>query len=132
MNVELPQTVSECLIMANAKLKVGLIGTGDFGPYFAPYVNEVAELVAVCDPNPAGLANFSKQTGLKCGDVATVRAMAAPQIDSGYDFPDTLHVSLGFKSGAVASLTVSLSSPPLKFRDEGGSIMALPLYPELG
>jgi len=245
--------------MANAKLKVGLIGTGDFGPHFAPYVNEVSELVAVCDPNPAGLANFSKQTGLKlpefdhheklldsadldavviaspnfthkeiaiaaakrgkhifcekamatttsdcwamvracekanvrlvvghkrrlrppwarmvelreklgpalaitacayhdaraydntskwwcqreksggtlpligvhiidwmramCGDVATVRALAAPQIDTGYDFPDTLHVSLEFKSGAVASLTVSLSSPPLKFREAGG------------
>ena len=245
--------------MANAKLKVGLIGTGDFAPYFAPYVNEVAELVAVCDPNSAGLANFAKQTGLTpsefdhheklldaadidalviaspnfthkeiaiaaakrgkhifcekamatttsdcwamvracekanvrlvvghkrrlrppwarmvelreklgpalaitacayhdaraydntskwwcqreksggtlpvigvhiidwmramCGDVATVRALAAPQIDTGYDFPDTLHVSLEFKSGAVASLTVSLSSPPLKFREAGG------------
>jgi len=245
--------------MADTKLKVGMIGTGDFGPYFAQYVNEVAELVAVCDPNPAGLANFAKQTSLNlpefdhheklldstnidavviaspnfthreivvvaaqrgkhvfcekamansvpdcwemvracekanvrlmvghkrrlrppwarmielkeklgevlaitscayhdaraydntskwwcqkeksggtlpligvhildwmramCGDVATVRALAAPQIDTGYEFPDTLHVSLGFQSGAIASLTVSLSSPPLKFREAGG------------
>jgi len=45
-----------------------------------------------------------------CGEVATVRAL----------FPDTLHVSLQFLSGAIASLTVSLSSPPLKFREAGG------------
>jgi len=245
--------------MTERKLRVGLIGTGSFGPCFAPYVNEVAELVAVCDPNPAGLANFAKQTELTlsefdhheklldsadvdavviaspnfthkeiavaaaqqgkhvfcekamatsvpdcwemvraceeanvrlmvghkrrlrppwarvielreklgdalaitscgyfdarpypfaeswwryrdksggtlmvsgvhvvdwmramCGDVATVRALAAPQIDPRYDFPDTLHASLQFKSGAIASLTVSFGYPPLKFRESGG------------
>ena len=245
--------------MTDRKLRVGLIGTGSFGPNFAPYVNEVAELVAVCDPNPAGLANFAKQTGLTlpefdhheklfdagnvdavvicspnfthkeiavaaakqgkhvfcekamatsvpdcwemvraceragvrlmvghkrrlrpswarmiklretlgevlaitscgyfdarpypfaeswwryrdnsggtlmisgvhvvdwmramCGEVATVRGLAAPQVDSRYEFPDTLHVALQFKSGAVASLTVSFVYPTLKFRESGG------------
>ena len=241
------------------KLRVGLIGTGSFGPEFASYITEVADLVAICDPSPAGRANFAQQTGLSlpeydhhqllleapdveavvlcspnfthkpitiaaaqqgkhvfcekamatsvpdcwqmvracqrakvrlmvghkrrlrppwarmielretlgevlaitscgyfdarpypfaeswwrtqeksggtlmvsgvhvvdwmramCGDVATVRAVAAPQIDSRYEFPDTLHVSLEFKSGAIASLTVSLAYPPLKFRESGG------------
>ncbi len=240
-------------------LRVGLIGTGSFGPNFAPFITEVADLVAVCDPNPAGRANFAKQTGLQlpgfdnhellldsidldavvlcspnfthkaitvaaaqrgkhvfcekamatsvpdcwemiqaceaaqvrlmvghkrrlrppwarmielreelgevvaitscgyfdsrpypfaeswwryqeqsggtlmvsgvhvvdwmramCGDVATVRALAAPQVDPRYDFPDTLHVTLEFISGAVASLTVSFAYPPLKFRESGG------------
>lgn len=55
-----------------------------------------------------------------CGEVATVRALAAPQVDSRYEFPDTLHVSLQFKSGAIASLTVSFVYPPLKFRESGG------------
>ena len=245
--------------MTASKLRVGMIGTGDFGPFFAPYVNEVANLVAVCDPSSDALAKFAGQTGLAlpqfdhheklleaaevdavvicspnfthkeiakaaaergkhvfcekamatgvpdcwemvracdragvrlmvghkrrlrppwarmirlseslgnvlaitacayhdarpyeftskwwsdqeksggtlaligvhiidwmramCGDVATVRALAAPQQDFGYGFPDTLHVTLHFVSGAVASLTVSLSCPPLKFRETGG------------
>jgi predicted dehydrogenase len=58
-----------------------------------------------------------------CGDVARVRAVAAPQIDPRYDFPDTLHVSLEFHSGAVAALSVSLSYPPLRFRESGGPLV---------
>ena len=42
------------------------------------------------------------------GDVANVRALAGPQIDPRYDFPDTLHVQMQFKDGATASLNVSL------------------------
>ena len=55
-----------------------------------------------------------------CGDVAAVRALAAPQVDSRYEFPDTLHVALQFQSGAIASLTISFAYPPLKFRESGG------------
>lgn len=240
------------------RLRMGLIGAGNFAPFFAPYINEVADLVALCDPNPVGREDFNKQTGLElsefdhhetmmdtveidgvvitspnfthkeiavaaasrgkhvycekamapsvpdcwemvracenagvklmvghkrrlrppwarmielrdrlgkvvsinscayydarpydhqgwwtrrqlcggtlpvigvhiidwmramCGDVKNVRALAAPQIDSRYDFPDTLHVSLAFLSGAVASLNVSMVYPLLKFRESGG------------
>ncbi|MCH2114822.1 MAG: Gfo/Idh/MocA family oxidoreductase [Pirellulales bacterium] len=247
------------MAISHEKLRVGLIGTGSFGPNFATYITEHADLVAVCDPNPAGRDEFAKQTGLRlpefdhheglleaadvdavvicspnathkeiavaaaeqgkhvfcekamatcvpdcwemvracdkantrlmvghkrrlrppwarmielrkelgdvlaitscgyfdsrpypfaeswwrfrdksggtlmvsgvhvvdwmramCGDVASVRALAAPQADRRYDFPDTLHVALEFNSGAVASLSVSLVYPPLKFRESGG------------
>ncbi len=43
------------------KLRFALFGCGDFGPYFAPYIMEIAELVAICDPNPAALAEFSRR-----------------------------------------------------------------------
>ena len=247
--------------MTKTNLRFALIGTGDFGPYFAPYINEVAELVAVADPDPRSLARFSEQTGLElphfqdheqllaqvdvdvvaitspnfthreialkaaeagkhvycekamalsvpecwemvraceerglrlmvghkrrlrppwgrmvelreqlgqvlsitscayfdarqyehqgwwtrldrcggtlpvigvhiidwmramCGDVVSVRGLAAPQVDSRYDFPDTLHVSLQFDSGAIATLNVSLVYPILKFREAGGPLV---------
>jgi predicted dehydrogenase len=44
-------------------------------------------------------------------------------VDQRYDFPDTLHVSLEFRSGAVASLNVSLVYPLLKFRESGGPMV---------
>lgn len=247
--------------MKKDRLRFGLFGTGDFGPYFAPYINEVGEIVAICDPSAEARARFRKETGLElpefehhesllaqvdvdavaitspnfthkeitiaaaragkhvfcekamavsvpdcwemvracekagvrlmighkrrlrppwarmielrdqlgpvlaitaclyhdvrpynfpqwwrhettsggtldiagvhtidwmrgmCGDVATVRAVAAPQVDPSYDFPDTLHVSLQFHSGAVASLSVSLAYPVLKFRESGGPLV---------
>ena len=247
--------------MPGRKLRFALFGVGDFGPYFAPYIREVAELVAICDPNPDAQRAFAEKTGLQlpefddperllesvdidavaitspnfthkeialaaaragkhvycekamansvsdcwemvracesaglrlmvghkrrlrppwarmielrnqlgpvaaitaclyydarpydhqgwwtreslcgglldvagvhtidwmramCGDVATVRAIAGPQIDRRYDYPDTLHVTLQFQSGAVASLNVSLVSPLLKFRESGGPIV---------
>ncbi len=55
-----------------------------------------------------------------CGELKSVRAMPAPQIDTRYDFPDTMHVELRFRSGAVASLNASMSYPLLKFREAGG------------
>lgn len=247
--------------MKNPKLRVALVGLGDFGPYFAPYIREFAELVAACDPDPKARAGFDETGGLElpafehhdpllaevdvdavviaspnfthreitvaaaeagkhvfcekamansvpdcwemvracernnvrlmvghkrrlrspwarmielceqlgpvlainscayydarpydhagwwtrkdqcggllpvigvhildwmlamCGDVATVRALAAPRIDPRYDFPDTLHVSLQFHSGAVATLDVSLVYPLLKFRESGGPVV---------
>ena len=58
-----------------------------------------------------------------CGDVVTVRALAPPQIDPRYDFPDTLHVSLQFASHAIATLNVSMVYPLLKFREAGGPLV---------
>lgn len=58
-----------------------------------------------------------------CGDVAVVSAVAGPQNDPRYDFPDNVHVSLQFHSGAVASLTVSLSYPLLRFRESNGPLI---------
>ena len=58
-----------------------------------------------------------------CGDVTTVRATAGPRIDTRYDFPDNLHVSLQFRSGAVADLTVAFSYPLLKFRESAGPLV---------
>ena len=55
-----------------------------------------------------------------CGDVARVSALAGLQTDPKYNYPDTLHVTLHFHSGAVASLTVSLHYPLLHFRESGG------------
>ncbi len=244
--------------MTSRRLRFGLFGTGDFGPHFARYIDEAAELVAVCDPNPEARRHFTRQTGLQpaefadperllaeadidavaitspnfthrdlavaaaragkhvycekamansvadcwemvracaaarvrlmighkrrlrppwaraiglrdrlgpvtaitacmyydarpynhrgwwtraaqcgglldvagvhtidwmramCGDVADVRALAAPPTDPRYDFPDTLHVQLRFKEGAIASLNVSLVYPLLKFRESVG------------
>jgi predicted dehydrogenase len=57
------------------------------------------------------------------GDVARVRAVAAPQIDPRYDYSDTLHLSLDFRSGAIGSLCVSLSYPPMKFRESSGPLI---------
>jgi predicted dehydrogenase len=57
------------------------------------------------------------------GNVATVRALAAPPTDPRYDFPDTLHVALQFRSGAVATLDVSMVYPLLKFREASGPLV---------
>lgn len=57
------------------------------------------------------------------GDVRSVRALAAPQIDDRYDFPDTAHLTMTFDSGAIGTLTVSLSAPPWQFREAGGPMV---------
>ena len=44
--------------MQKDKLRFALFGLGDFGPQFAHYLNEVAEVVAVCDPSAAARARF--------------------------------------------------------------------------
>jgi predicted dehydrogenase len=246
---------------AGPMLRVALVGTGSFGAEFARYVNEVAELVAVCEPSASGRASFAAATGLRlaefdrleqlltavdvdavvitsphqthmplavmaaqagkhvycekamantvpecwkmvracqaagvrlmvghkrrlrppwarmielrdrlgpvraisacayadcrrydhqgwwvhrdqsggtlalngvhnidwmramAGDVATVRAVAAPAVDTQYDFPDTLHLSLTFHSGAIGTLDVSLAYPLLAFREAGGPLV---------
>ncbi len=56
-----------------------------------------------------------------CGEVTAVSAVAGPQIDLRYDFSDTLHVSLRFAEGAVATLNVSLGYPLRKYRESVGT-----------
>lgn len=56
-----------------------------------------------------------------CGEASQVSAVAAPQVDSRFDYPDTLHVSVRFRSGAVGSLTVSASYPLLQYRESCSS-----------
>ena len=248
--------------MDKHKLRIGLIGTGDFGPELQLYISNVAELVAICDPNPDARSGFAKRTSLDlpgydnhnemmdkiymdavvicspnythkdiaiaaaergkhvfcekamatnvpdcwemvracqnadvrlmvghkrrlrppwsrmielkkqlgevnaittccyhdarpynfydtwwnqkelsggtlsligvhvidwmramCSDVLSVQATTAPQVDSRWNFPDTLHVDLSFATGAIASLTVSLSFPVLKYRQSSGPLV---------
>ena len=58
-----------------------------------------------------------------CGDIETIRASSPPQLDGRFDFPDTIHVELRFRSAAVASLNASLAYPLLKFREAGGPLV---------
>ena len=247
--------------MTDKKLRFGLCGAGNFGPYFTPYIKEIADLVAICDPSPDARARFARETGLDlpgfddhekllanvdvdavvitspnfthkaigvaaahagkhvfcekamatsvpdcwamvracetagvrlmvghkrrlrppwgrmielreqlgkvvaitscayydarpydhkgwwvhrekcggtlavigvhvvdwmramCGDVASVRGVAGARVDKRYDFPETLHVSINFRSGAVATLNVSLVYPLLKFRETAGPMV---------
>jgi UDP-N-acetylglucosamine 3-dehydrogenase len=56
-----------------------------------------------------------------CGDVEAVSAVAGPQVDPRYDFSDSIHVMLRFKSGAVGFLGVSLSYPLRRYRQVYGA-----------
>lgn len=56
-----------------------------------------------------------------CGDAQAVSAIAGPQIDPRYDFSDSIHVTLRFRSGAVGSLAVSLSYPLQRYREACGA-----------
>lgn len=60
-------------------------------------------------------------TRAMCGDVMTVCAMNGPQIDPRYDFSDTIHTLLQFRSGAVATINVSLKYPLQRFRESVGA-----------
>jgi len=50
--------------MTHQKVRIGLFGTGDFGPFLAPYITEVGDLVAICDPNAQNRNAFVEKTGL--------------------------------------------------------------------
>jgi predicted dehydrogenase len=47
------------------KLRFALVGAGNFAPFFAPYIAEVADLVAICDPRSEARADFMRKTGGK-------------------------------------------------------------------
>lgn len=55
-----------------------------------------------------------------CGDARSVSAVSGTRIDPRYDFTDTLHVSMEFVTGAIASLNVSLGFPMRKYRESVG------------
>src|SRR5215472_10640752 len=50
--------------MDSGRLRFALVGCGDFGPGFARYISEVADLVAICDPSPQARAHFRESTEL--------------------------------------------------------------------
>jgi UDP-N-acetyl-2-amino-2-deoxyglucuronate dehydrogenase len=47
-----------------SRVRFALIGTGHFAPWFARYLNEVGELVAICDPSLEARARFFEATQL--------------------------------------------------------------------
>ena len=55
-----------------------------------------------------------------CGDAKQVTALYGPQHDDGYKFPDTVHATFQFASGALASIDGGLSFPLHKFRESQG------------
>ena len=70
------------------RLRFALFGSGDFGPQFASYINECAEVVAVCDPSSEARKRFSEQTGMKVAS---------------FSDPQTLLDSVDIDSVAIAS-----------------------------
>src|ERR1700733_14104874 len=59
-----------------------------------------------------------------CGDVEAVSAVAGPQVDQRFDFSDSIHVMLRFRSGAIGFLGVSLSYPLRRYRQAYGAEIA--------
>ena len=55
-----------------------------------------------------------------CGDANRVTALYGPQHDARYKFPDILHATFQFESGAVATVNGGLSFPLHKFRESQG------------
>lgn len=69
--------------MDNRKLRFAMCGTGNFGPVMAKFINEVAVLVAVCDPNPQARERFSQSTGLKLLEFSDPgRLLAEVEVDA--------------------------------------------------
>jgi len=55
-----------------------------------------------------------------CGDAKRVTALYGPQHDSRYGFPDILHATFKFKTGALATIGGGLSYPLHRFRESQG------------
>lgn len=58
-----------------------------------------------------------------CGDVASVTALAGPRLDAGYQYPEILHVTYRFHSGAVATINTSFEFPLQLFRESQGPMV---------
>src|SRR5690242_1087000 len=56
--------VARSSLMKPTKLRFAICGAGSFGPELAPYIHEVAEVVAVCEPDPEKRARFRERSGL--------------------------------------------------------------------
>lgn len=54
--------MSKALLPSGRPVRFALVGTGNFGPWFARYLNEVGELVAICDPSEKARAGFFEVT----------------------------------------------------------------------
>ena len=55
-----------------------------------------------------------------CGDAQQVAAHFGPQHDDRYQFPDIIHATFRFASGALASINGGLSFPLHQFRESQG------------
>lgn len=55
-----------------------------------------------------------------CGDAKKVTALYGPQHDARYKYPDILHATFQFESGALASINGGLSYPLHPFRESQG------------
>src|SRR5205085_12237359 len=55
------------------------------------------------------------------GDVEAVSAIAGPQVDKRYEFSDSMHVMLRFRSGAIGFFGVSLCYPLRRYRQVYGA-----------
>lgn len=51
--------------MGHRRVRFAIIGAGNFGPVMTTIINEVADIVAVCDPSPQARTRFSQSTGLR-------------------------------------------------------------------
>lgn len=59
------------------RLRLGLVGCGGFGKELAAYFLEVADIAALCDPNPAGMAATAGALHLDVPRFTDYRAMIA-------------------------------------------------------
>ena len=76
--------------MTHQKVRIGLFGTGDFGPFLAPYITEVGDLVAICDPNAQNLNTFAEKTGLNVAKYENPEQLFDEQeIDEYFHLQDT-------------------------------------------
>ncbi len=55
-----------------------------------------------------------------CGNAARVSAMYGPRHDDSYKFPDILHATYRFESGALASINSAMLNPLQRFREAQG------------
>ncbi len=51
--------------MPRARLRLGLIGCGNFGKHLGRYLLEVADIGALCDPQPTGMEDTARHLGLE-------------------------------------------------------------------
>jgi len=69
--------MDERIIPMRQRLRLGLVGCGDFGKYIAPYFLEVADIAALCDVNAAGMEETAKALGLDVPHSTDYREMFA-------------------------------------------------------
>src|SRR5260221_6956045 len=56
---------------------MALVGAGEFGADFARYVNEVAQLVAICDPSAPSRSRFAEVSGLQLVEYQDLKSLLA-------------------------------------------------------